>query len=149
MALRLSTFVFFLLAVMLAACAPPASQPQPQPPAVRLEGTSWVLDSFLVGGDEIPVVSGSQVTLIFDDGEQVGGNAGCNSYGGGYRVNGSRITFSEIFSTRMACLEGGVMEQEQHYLTALGKADTFEAGADRLMIRFNDGQDQLIFVPQP
>src|SRR5690349_14032083 len=68
-----------------------------------LAGTDWRLVSIGRVGAEVPVVNGTTVTLKFGKDERISGSGGCNSYGGGYRVEGDRITFSQVFSTRRAC----------------------------------------------
>lgn len=53
---------------------------------------------------------------------------------------------SALFSTRRACLEDGLMAQEQAFLTALESATTYALGLDQLIIVYGDGQ-QLVFIP--
>jgi heat shock protein HslJ len=105
--------------------------------------TNWQLVSF---GDENPIILNTVITLVFDDGNSFGGSAGCNSYGGTYEVNGNEITFGETVSTMMACLDEGIMEQEQAYLNALNSATRYEIADNRLVIEYGDGQT-LTFIP--
>jgi heat shock protein HslJ len=73
-----------------------------------LDGTEWTLIS-LNGSD---VIEGTTITLSFTDG-QVGGNAGCNSYGGQYTATNETLTITDIVSTMMACTSpAGINEQE-------------------------------------
>lgn len=73
-----------------------------------------------------PPLAGAEITLNIEE-DSLGGNSGCNVYGGSYQVDGDgRIEMSEIFSTLMACLEDGVMEQEAAYNQALYDAASFE-----------------------
>ena len=51
------------------------------------------------------------------------------------------LKVSGIGSTMMACLETGVMEQEQAYLAALGQSATFQAQADSTADRQRQRQD--------
>jgi heat shock protein HslJ len=106
-----------------------------------LAGTAWELQSY--GGTE--VVAGSTVTLQFTDETQVLGSGGCNSYGGSYTVDGERITFNEIASTEMACLEDGVMAQESVFYAALAAATTYERTDSQLIITYGEGE-QLVFT---
>lgn len=107
-----------------------------------LAGTSWTLTS--IGGKGL--VPGSNITLEFKDG-QASGNAGCNSYGGGYQVNGNKVEFQQMASTLMACADSDMMVQESAYLGFLGKAQSFELADGQLQIYRSDGE-ALTFVPQ-
>lgn len=106
-----------------------------------LNNSQWQLAS--IGGT--PVIAGSAITLEFGENNQVGGSGGCNTYGGSYTMEDDTITFSDIFSTLMACLEGGIMEQEQVYFAALNSATRYEISSDQLIIEYDDGQ-QLVFT---
>lgn len=107
-----------------------------------LAGTSWTLTS--IGGESL--VSGSNITLEFKDG-RASGNAGCNSYGGGYRVNGNKLEFQKMASTLMACVDSDIMVQESAYLGFLGKTQSFELADGQLQIYRSDGE-ALTFIPQ-
>lgn len=122
-------------AFMLSSCSAflPASDP--------LNGTSWQLAE--IAGK--PALSAPKVTLEFKDG-QAGGNAGCNSYGGDYQVNGNKIGFSQMISTMMACADQSVMDQESAYLQILGGAQSFEIVDGRLQLH-GSGGETLTFVP--
>lgn len=60
--------------------------------AAVLENTAWELES-LAGNDVLP---GTTITLEFS-GDQVSGSAGCNQYGGSYRVGESSLNVSDLF----------------------------------------------------
>ena len=147
------------LCLLLAACtaapqatATPAATPgggeTSIAPTGSLEGTRWVLASMTRDGAEAPPVSGSTITLNFETGGQVGGNAGCNSYGGSYETRNSSITFLNVVSTLMACAEQAVTDQEAAYLNALNQAATYELSNDSLVIA-GAGGEQLKFTPAP
>ena len=151
-----------ILALILAACAPSGAPPgagngpTPTGPAATqtapagagnsLANTTWVLVSYGAPGAETPVVAGSTVTLEFEAGDQAGGSAGCNSYGGRYQVDGDAISFSEMVQTLMACEDEQVMEQEAQYLAALETASQFELSGDQLAITYDGGPGVLNFV---
>ena len=69
--------------------------------------------------DALPV---PKVDATFADGK-VSGNGGVNQYSGAYKVDGSKMTVSEIASTAMAG-EQVVMDQEAAYLANLEAAGT-------------------------
>jgi heat shock protein HslJ len=111
-----------------------------------LAGTQWNLETFGPAGAETPLVSGSTITLEFGEDDQAGGSGGCNTYGGEYQVQDGALSLGEIISTEKACLEEGVMEQEQRYYEALQTAAGFELAGDRLTITYDAGQGRLNFV---
>jgi heat shock protein HslJ len=110
-----------------------------------LAGTQWSLISFREEGAETPVIEGNEPTLQFQEGGQASGTGGCNQFGSQYTVTGSRLNIHEIVTTEMACLEEGVMKQEQRYYQALQSASEFEIADDQLRITYGDGQGELIF----
>ena len=123
--------------LLLSACGAVA------PATPSLEGTSWQLES--LAGE--PALPGTDVTIEFKDG-QAGGQAGCNGYGGAYKVDGNEITFRELASTLMACADPAVMEQESAYLQFLGEVQRFELVEGQLQLVRADGE-ALVFVPAP
>lgn len=124
---KLVLFAVLAAAVMLlSACASGAAS---------LAGTSWRLvemNGQLIRED-------IDVTLNFDDEQQVSGSAGCNSYGGSYSVDGSNISFSQVFHTEMACVDQTIMDTESAFLAALNSGGTFDRVGDSLTINAADG----------
>lgn len=53
------------------------------------------------------------------------GSTGCNSFGGSVSVEGDRIDFGALATTRRACMGEGVMEQERRFTEALEAADRY------------------------
>jgi heat shock protein HslJ len=107
-----------------------------------LADSQWELTS--IDGQAV-VAANNPVTLQFTADQQVGGNGGCNSYGGTYRMSGDAIAFSDVASTLMACMDNSLMEQEQVYFAALQAATRFNISGDQLTITYGDNQ-QLIFT---
>ena len=108
---------------------------------VSLDSTAWEVTAI---GDTRPV-GDRPITLIFEDGS-VRGSAGCNTYGGDFRVDGDRIVFEKLFATLMACPEPeGIMEQEQAYLAFLGEVDSFQESEGRLRLFRPDGE-AILFI---
>ncbi|NMB67709.1 MAG: META domain-containing protein [Chloroflexi bacterium] len=78
----------------------------PAPAGDPLAGTGWILTE--LNGQ--PALADVSVTLEFADG-RLGGSDGCNSYGGGYRVEDGRlIVGADMASTLMACADE-IMQQ--------------------------------------
>ena len=117
-----------------------------QAPDEALRGTSWQLLSYGTPGAETPVIEGSGVTLVFQEDDVAGGSGGCNGYGSNYSVEGDLLSFSMVVSTLMACMEDGLMQQEQAYLQALEAATAYSLRDGQLIIAYGDAQE-LVFVP--
>ncbi|HSS98621.1 MAG TPA: META domain-containing protein [Terriglobales bacterium] len=130
--LSLQLAILAVLALVLSACASSSSS---------LVSTQWTLTS-LNGGD-VSSASAS-ITIQFDLNGQVGGSAGCNSYGGSYSANADGgITFSQIVSTLMACMDETVMNNEMAFLQALNGVNHYEISGE--VLRLSDGDQQLVF----
>ncbi len=91
----------------------------------------------------IPLVDDSPVTLVID-GDDWGGTAACNSYGGTVEIDGDRLTIRELFQTEMACVDERVMDSERHYLEAFRRVERHAFDGDRLVLRGPD--TELIFA---
>ncbi len=72
--------------------------------------------------------------IIFkQDTTRVTGYAGCNGFGGTYRIlSGNKIHFSNLHATLMACAN---MELESKYLKALGNAAYYEVANNILILK--------------
>lgn len=90
---------------------------------------AWLMVRGFLDGEEIELVDGWDVTMYLD-GDQIGGTAACNSYGGSVAVGhefelGGSFEVGELSWTEMGC-EPAVMELEQQYLAALTAVDSYE-----------------------
>ena len=84
----------------------------------------WELTT--LGGRAAPLgAGGRRATLRLDSGTgRAAGFAGCNQFGGSFKLEGSNLTFEPQGATRMACAEG--MQLEQSYLGVLPSVVRFE-----------------------
>ena len=130
---HLLLFCVVILFVLSACIASLAGDP--------LKGTSWALVSF---GGTSPLPD-THPTLAFEDG-QVKGNASCNSFGGEYKVKGDKMIFGDLYWTLMACMDNGVMDQEQAYMRMLTGEAEFELTEGQLKLTNQQGE-VLIFEP--
>lgn len=110
--------------------------------------SQWKLVSFGKSGAETPVLTGSTITIEFDEKDRVGGSGGCNAYGASYETKGNSITFKDLISTLMACVDERVNQQEQQYFKALQSATEYKISGDNLVILYDEGQSTLNFVKQ-
>ncbi len=127
------------LAPVVAAPAPPnapLSLPTTQNSNV-LTSTQWQLVS--------PVYAGlpDKPTLQFDD-ARVGASVGLNRMGGDFVIDGSKLKFSPLFSTKMAG-PPALMKAETRYAKALAAVRSFEIAGDgqTLILR---GKQMLTFA---
>jgi len=130
---RLTLLTALLLLASLGACAGSTG---------GLDGSAWELIEL----DGTPTIAGTTLTIAFAE-ASAGGAAGCNTYGASYRLKDDAITFSEIASTLMACMEPGVMEQESAFLAFLQDARSF-AVKDGFLYIYNEAGSALMFKPQ-
>lgn len=105
----------------------------------------WILRSGTSGGTEVSIVDGYDITLSID-GDDWGGTAACNSYGGTVTVDGSQISPVEVWQTEMACPEDGVMESEAQYLDAFRQVSSLEVVDDELVLRDDPSDTELTFA---
>jgi heat shock protein HslJ len=113
---RIATIGVMSILLVLAACRAASGGGQ----GLQLDGT-WQLTSGTSGGTAIPLVAGRGVTLVIA-GDTVSGQV-CNQYSGTIAVSGTRVTFSNISMTEMAC-DGPLMTEEAAYHAALASVET-------------------------
>lgn len=115
----------FVMAMVagLAACESAISNPADGEDRLALQ--DWVAQS--IAGK--PVVQPGRVTLSFREG-RVSGRGGCNLYSGPVEYEKGAIKVGPLISTKMACAEPGLMQQESAYLGALQSAERYTVGAN-------------------
>lgn len=124
-----------LIATLLTACASGSLGPGP----TSLLLTHWEADD--IGGQ--PVLSGDPPTLRFtDDKGQVNGYAGCNRFFGTATINGDRLSFGPLATTRMACGEQRDA-QEHRFLQALEQTRSYTFGGTTLSLHDETGGTQI------
>ena len=139
--LNRSTLMMLVLAAVLTTCG--LATPDTSP--VHLDDTEWVLTS-LNGGS---LAEGSTITIRFCNGNEIGGDAGCNSYGAIYTTSGNdfSITARRIDRTDFDCdVPESVMQQEAAYFESLADAAAYRVTDDRLMIEGSAGDTTLVFT---
>jgi heat shock protein HslJ len=111
-----------------------------------LAGSEWHLVGMgPVGSGSLPVPN-APVTIKFGNDGRISGSGGCNSYGGNYRVQGNRLTLSQVFSTKRACIDANANKQESQYFAALESASRFRLNRKQLTIYYGAGQNALDFA---
>lgn len=126
-------YLLVLLMIFLTVSACTAKQDKP---SASLIG-SWKLTSYGPAGSPTAAVPETQAGLSFMDDGTVTGNSGCNGLGGGYKLEGDKITFDQIVSTLMAC-DDPRMTQENVVHRVLADTATFKVEGNTLTISNND-----------
>jgi heat shock protein HslJ len=130
-------------------------EPLPQEAQLALEGPTWSLLSIVgerwIEGwvvpmpDPIPILEGSEITLILKGG-MGSGSAGCNAYGSAYTLDGISLAFGDVVATERDCpIPVRVMEQERRYLNWLKGARRSAIYGSQLWLETGDGRS-LVFA---
>ena len=103
---------------------------EPHAALAELENTYWKLVE--VGGVAVEVRKGQrEARLILRPGEgRVSGHTGCNQLTGGYLLDGERLEFERLGTTRMACV--GEPDIEHAFMEALESVTRYELYGERL-----------------
>jgi len=101
-----------------------------------LTGTIWTLTRL---GENAVIVAEPErrpnLTLAADG--RLAGYDGCNRMAGSYQIAGRSITFGQLASTKMACVDG--MEHEAAFAAALEQARSFRILGQHLELLGSDG----------
>ena len=92
---------------------------------------SWTVISYYAGDAILSVLGEVELTTEFGA-QDVTGNAGCNTFGGPYEVDGDDIAIGPLAATRRACASEELQQQEDDYLAALQLATTYTITGTRL-----------------
>ena len=103
---------------------------QAQTPSSLYE-TKWLLKK--IHTDSGIEVVNTKAFIKFDEAKQsAGGNGSCNSFGSTTSIEKNKISFKNIFSTKMYCAD--VQQTENRYFTLLGKVNRFEVKDNQLTL---------------
>lgn len=131
--------IFVLLSVMafaLAACSPAAS--------ASIAG-EWTLESYGDPANPTPAAPDVETSIIFGEDGQVNGTAGCNGFGGDYKVGDGTITFGALVSTLMFC-EGAAGEQETAVFGVFVETASYSLDGNTLTITSADGSSVVVLA---
>ena len=131
--------LFALSLAGLAACAArPAAEP-PSPPVSREVRGTWVIEQARTE----PILDKRRARLVLGTDGRLSGHTSCNLMNGPYTLSGDKIQVGAIATTRMACGQL-LLEQEDRILTALEIAATARVRPDGLLeLRDADGRGVL------
>lgn len=117
----------------------------PAGPAASLNNTSWVVTE--IQGE--PTIPDFQPTIDFGAADEVGGNSGCNNFGGTYTLTGTEISFGELMMTAMLCTDNGRDQQETAFHAALKTVVSVRFAGDTVEMLDGDGAVALLLAPVP
>lgn len=127
------TIILIMLLITLSACANNS---------VALLG-EWKLIAYGDSTNPTLALPNVETSINFETDGQFGGSVGCNTFGGEYKVNGSEIVFSDIFSTLMFC--EGISEQETMVLNIFSNQTlNAEMNGDQLTLTSADGSSVIV-----
>ncbi|CAN5309228.1 hypothetical protein BH10PSE12_BH10PSE12_00080 [soil metagenome] len=106
-------------------------------PTLALSGTRWMIAAI----DGRPVRTSRTSDISFTD-TRIAGNAGCNSFGGAYRLTGDRLSTGQVMSTRMACAGPG-KDVEGKFFAAIASAQIKRSGSDTMTLSGDNGTIEL------
>lgn len=111
--------------------------------SASLMDTKWVLRSLLGGAVEMP--AGAELPWLQLTADGLQGYGGCNRLMGQYQLDGAKLSFPGVGSTKMYC--ENTMETENALKTALGMVDSYklEGGLLKLM---GNGREVAVLAPE-
>ena len=132
-----------LLATLLA-FLPLAALAQTEPTLAPLENTHWQLIRLNRQTITPDPQRGPDITLNSEN-HRVAGAGGCNRIMGGYTLEASKLTFSQMASTMMACPTG--MDTEREFLKALDHVQSWKITNNTLRLLDASGKTLATFQP--
>ena len=112
------------------ACAAPRTRSSENP----FGNTRWRLVE-LGGRQSIGAGGERDAHLVFaQDSARISGSTGCNRLNGSYTREGAALRFGQTATTRMACLDPQLNQQEQTFLAALQATERYEIVRDTLTL---------------
>jgi heat shock protein HslJ len=145
---RRATLMLVCLGLLLLCSCATTNKTAANPPKtaastqIPLTGTEWVLTD-LAG---TPALPGGKATLAFPEAGRVAGNGSCNRFTGSVTVTGDQLKIGPLASTRMACFDEAVSQQEDKYLKALGAVTRYSYQDPYLLIYVNGFDKPLRFT---
>lgn len=111
----------------------------------ELSKNNWQL--FSINGSPVDDKTAGNIPFIHFDVQNmmVSGNSGCNTFSGGFQMQGNELSFGNLASTRMACED---MTMETAFLEALGKVKQCKPDQQQLHLQDGQGETLLTFNPK-
>lgn len=126
--MKLITFISTGAYIVLSACAMQKEAVTNQQPLYDIK---WNLKKIHTEAKTEEVNTKAFIKFNQEKGS-AGGNGSCNSFGSSVAVSENKVSFSNIFSTKMFC--EGVQDTENSYLAQLAKVTRFEIKSKTLLL---------------
>ncbi len=107
------------------------------PTQALLDGRTFLSQSVTESGVARPLALGGPITLTFE-GDVVRADAGCNTSGGHFTLDGDRFSVGVLDSTAMACEGAGLMDQDTWFGSLLTAGGTLALDGDQLTMTSGD-----------
>lgn len=121
-------FARMLLAVIaLAGCGLMGGGP------ATISGRTFLSTGVVVDGEARPLVDGTRIRLVFGASGQLSAEAGCNTMGGTYRLEGGILTVDGSGMTEMGC-DPDRHDQDEWLFGVLGSRPTLALSGNSLVI---------------
>jgi putative lipoprotein len=128
------SLVLLAVATAVSACAITSREA-----TTDLPGTSWALIEL----DGAEPVADAAPTLAFAEDGTVSGSTGCNTFTGSVTIDGTSLEFGPLATTRMACADPAVSDQEQAFLLAVEGVTSYTIDEDGRLVL--EGDAPLVF----
>ena len=143
--MKLSVIITAGMALALLACLQNsrektsiAPETEYKPVKTTLSGTNWLVEDIAGRG----VVDNSQASIRFDEGGRVSGSTGCNRFNGAVTIEGDKIKFGQMATTKRGCIPS-LLDQELRFLKAMEEVRSFSIGQDGLLYLYGPNSEQL------
>jgi heat shock protein HslJ len=138
-----------IIAVVLSACGDDSNDSATTAVAgagaASLNGTSWVLSSYVDAAATVTAVAVAALDFG-SDGSTLSGSTGCNSFGGKFVQDGTKLTITLGPATLKACTDDAANKQEQAILEQLPLVASF-TGGQQLTLQDKSGSTLLVYTP--
>lgn len=131
-----------IFALALTGCGTTNTKDMKPSPNNALSSTFWVLEN--LDGDTFYEIGNTEREIGFrlePDNNRISGYGGCNSFMGNVSVSGSRVSFTEVGSTKMSC--PGLSFDEVDILKVLELAKIYTINDGRLELRVKRKDEPL------
>jgi heat shock protein HslJ len=107
-----------------------------------LTGRKWRIESLKGTG----TIDTGQTEFVIDAGGRLATTIGCNRMGAAAKIDGDKLSFSQLMSTRMACAEA-LMDQEMLYGDTLLKVHSYAIENGLLVLKSKAGDPLITLAP--